>query len=348
MVVLYIIFFFSYRIFVVLFSPAAFFYEAKSRLYFTNILWDVPILSLFCCDFYGFVLYFRQYNIGRNEFSMELSLSPADIAARYADVGAGKTKRSTAQLVILGIFAGLLIAMGGASTNTAVFGITDPWLIKLICGLLFPFGLGMVVIMGAELFTGNCLIPISLWANKCTAAGMLRNWVIVYLSNFAGSLLVAAGCALFGQFDLGGGQLAVYTMKVAAAKCAIPFQNGLVLGFFCNVLVCLGVLMAMSAKDSAGKIICAYLPVAFFVLCGFEHCVANMFYISAGLFAKTVPAYVELATIAGIDLSALTVGNFLVKNLLPVTIGNILGGGALAWVMWFVHLKGKKASPLPC
>ena len=273
---------------------------------------------------------------------MELSFSPADIAARYADIGAGKAKRPASQLIVLGILAGILIALGGASTNTAVYGITDPWTIKTICGLLFPFGLGMVIIMGAELFTGNCLIVISVLDRRCTVPQMVRSWIIVYLANFAGSLLVAGGCAWFGQMDLGGGQLAVYTMKVAAAKCALPLQNGLVLGFFCNLLVCLGVLMALSAKDSAGKIICAYLPIVFFVLCGFEHCVANMYYISAGLMAKTVPAYVELASEMGVDLSPLTVTNFLVKNLIPVTIGNILGGVALAWSMWFVHLKNRK------
>ena len=273
---------------------------------------------------------------------MELSFSPADIAARYADVGAGKTRRPTSQLIVLGILAGILIALGGASTNTVVFGITDAWTIKLICGLLFPFGLGMVVIMGAELFTGNCLIPISVLSGRCSWGGMLRNWSIVYLSNLVGSLIVAAGCAFFGQMDCGGGALAVYTMKVAAAKCTLPFQNALVLGFFCNFLVCLAVLMSMSAKDSFGKIICAYLPVAFFVMCGFEHCVANMYYIPAGLMAKSVPAYAQMAADAGLDLSALTLSNFLTKNLIPVTIGNIVGGVAPAWLMWFCHLRGAK------
>lgn len=273
---------------------------------------------------------------------MELSISPAEIAMRYADIGVAKAKRPTIQLVILGILSGILIALGGVATNTAVYGIADTWTIKTICALLFPFGLGMVVIIGAELFTGNCLIAISLLAGKCTFFQMIRSWVIVYLSNFLGSLLVAAGCAWFGQFDLSGGLLAVYTMKVAAAKCSIPFANGVVLGFLCNLLVCLGVLMALSAKDSAGKIISAYLPVAFFVLCGFEHCVANMYYISAGLMAKAVPAYAQLAESSGIDLSALTTGNFLISNLIPVTIGNILGGVVLGWIMWFIHLKDKE------
>ena len=271
--------------------------------------------------------------------NMELSNSPAQIAARYAEVGAGKAKRSTSLLLVLGILAGVLIALGSAATNTAVYGIQETWTARTICALLFPFGLGMVVIMGAELFTGNCLITISVLDKRCTVMEMIRSWVIVYLANFAGSLLVAAGCAWFGQMNYSNGALAVYTMKVAVGKCTIPFANGVVLGILCNFLVSLGVLMALSAKDSAGKIICAYLPVAFFVLCGFEHCVANMYYISAGLTAKAVPAYAQLAAESGLDLSALTVSNFLVKNLIPVTIGNIIGGGGLGWLMWFCHLK---------
>ena len=273
------------------------------------------------------------------EIIMELCNSPADIAKRYAEVGAGKATRSTSLLFVLGIFAGMLIALGGASTNTAVYGFSDPWIARTICSLLFPFGLGMVVIMGAELFTGNCLITISWLDKRCTLAGMLRNWVIIYLSNFVGALIVAAGCAWFGQMDYSGGLLAVFTMKMAAGKCAIPFANGVVLGFLCNFLVSLGVLMAMAAKDAAGKIIAAFLPVCFFVLCGFEHCVANMYYISAGLMAKAVPEYAALAAEMGVDLSALTIGNFLITNLIPVTIGNILGGGGLGALMWFVHLK---------
>lgn len=270
---------------------------------------------------------------------MDLCCSPLEITAKYSEVGAAKAKRSTTMLIILGVLAGALIALGSAATNTAVFGIKEVWTIKMICGLLFPFGLGMVVIMGAELFTGNCLITISVLDKRCTFMEMIRSWVIVYLANLAGSLLVAAGCAFFGQLDLGGGALAVYTMKVAAAKCAIPFGNGVVLGFFCNLLVCLGVLMTMSAKDIAGKIMGAFLPVSYFVMCGFEHCVANMYYIPAGLMAKA--AFPELAASSGLDLSALTVQNFLAGNLLPVTIGNILGGVVLGAMMWFVHLKGK-------
>jgi len=267
------------------------------------------------------------------------SFTPAEIAARYSAAGEGKAKRAASQLIVLGVLAGALIALGSAATNTAVYGIAETWTARTICGLLFPFGLGMVVIMGAELFTGNCLITISLLDRRCTLVEMLRSWVIVYLANFAGALMVAASCAWFGQMNYSNGQLALFTMKMAATKCAIPFQNGVVLGFMCNLLVCLGVLMAMSAKDTTGRILGAFLPVCYFVLCGFEHCVANMYYISAGLMAKAVPAYAQLAAEQGVDLSALTIQNFLIGNLVPVTIGNILGGAALGWLMWFCHLK---------
>jgi formate/nitrite transporter len=233
----------------------------------------------------------------------------------------------------------MLIALGSAATNTAVYGIGEVWTARTICGLLFPFGLGMVVVMGAELFTGNCLIVISALDRRCTVQQMLRSWVLVYLANFVGALMVAVGCAWFGQLNYSSGTLAVYTMKLAAGKCAISFSSGVVLGFFCNLLVCLGVLAALSAKDTAGKILGAFLPVCYFVLCGFEHCVANMYYISAGLMAKAVPAYAQLAAESGLDLSALTLTNFLLKNLLPVTLGNILGGAALGWLMWFCYLR---------
>lgn len=265
--------------------------------------------------------------------------TPAEITANYAEIGAGKAKRSASMLILLGIMAGVLIALGSAATNTAVYAVDNVGLARMICGLLFPFGLGMVVIMGAELFTGNCLIVISVLDKRCTVLEMLRSWVIVYLANLVGSLMVAAFCAFFGQMNYGGGMLAVYTMKVAAAKCSLPFANGVVLGFLCNVLVCLGVLMTMSAKDTTGKILGAFLPVCYFVLAGFEHCVANMYYIPAGLMAKSVPAYAELAASLNVDLSALTVSNFLAGNLLPVTIGNILGGVALGALMWVVHMK---------
>ncbi len=268
---------------------------------------------------------------------MNVLLSPAEVVAAYAGTGEKKCALPFLRAFLLAVLAGALIAFAGAATNTAAHSAEGVGTVRLICGLLFPFGLGIVILTGSELFTGNCLIAISVAEKTATLAGMLRNWCIVYLGNLVGSVAVAAGCAFTGQLDYSNGGLALFTMKLAAGKCALSFGNAVVLGFFCNVLVCLGVLCAMTAKDTSGKILGAYLPVALFVLCGFEHSVANMFYIPAGLFARSVPAYAALAAEAGLDLTALTWGNFFLRNLLPVTLGNILGGAGVGLLLWKGH-----------
>ena len=267
--------------------------------------------------------------------------TPKECAANYAAAGRAKTQMPLVKMFLLAVLAGFFIAMGGAVTNTAAHTIANVGVARMVCGLLFPFGLAMVVLTGAELFTGNTLITISVLDGQATVAGMLRNWGVVYLGNAAGAMLVAAGCAFGGQFNYSGGQLAVFTMKLAMGKCALPVGSAIVLGVLCNVLVTAGVLLSLSAKDLTGRMVGAYLPVAFFVICGFEHCIANLFYIPAGLFAQAVPAYAALAADAGLDLSALTWGNFLLHNLLPVTVGNILGGTAMGGLYWYCHRRGE-------
>lgn len=263
-------------------------------------------------------------------------MTPAEIIRRYAEAGRMKADRPAGKAFLLAVLAGIIIAFGCAATNTAAHALDNVSAIRIVCGLLFPFGLGMVILLGAELFTGNCLMAISVLEKQTTLAKMLHSWLVVYVGNLVGSLLLAAGCSFFGQLNFSGGGLAVYTIQVAASKCAIPFPNGVVLGFFCNVLVCMAVLCSMSASDTAGRLMGAYIPVAFFVLCGFEHCVANMYYIPAGIFAMMNPTYARLAAEAGIDTSLLTWGGFF-GNLLAVTVGNIAGGVALAAVMRAGH-----------
>ena len=197
--------------------------------------------------------------------------------------------------VMLAVLAGFFIAMGGAVTNTASHSIANVGAARVVCGLLFPFGLAMVILTGAELFTGNTLLVISVLERRTTTRAVLRSWVIVYLGNAAGAVLTAAGCAFGGQLQYSGGQLAVFTMRLAAGKCSLGTGSAVILGVLCNVLVTTGVLLALSAKDLPGRVMGAYLPVAFFVICGFEHCIANLFYIPAGLFAQAVPAYAALA-----------------------------------------------------
>ena len=249
-------------------------------------------------------------------------LAPKELTESYAKLGRIKAEKPFGRLFALAVMAGLFIAFGAAVCNTASHSIADVSTSKIIGGLLFPFGLGMVMLMGAELFTGNVMIGISVLNGDTTLWKML-----------------AFACARFGQLGYSQGHLAAYTIKLAASKCSLPFANALVMGILCNVLVCTGVLCSLSARDTAGRILGAYIPVAFFVICGFEHSVANMYYIPAGLFALGVPEYAELAAQQGINVSGLTWGSFLLHNLLPVTIGNILGGLAVGGTMWACHLK---------
>jgi formate/nitrite transporter len=268
--------------------------------------------------------------------------APSEIMANYAEIGAKKASQPAWKQFLLGALSGFLIGMGAAVSNTAAHAISNVSAARVVSGLLFPFGLGMVMITGSELFTGNWMIPSSALERKISFGSVLKNWFFVYIGNFAGAALLALACAYSGQFNYSGGGLAVYAIKSAAAKCALPFSNALILGILCNLLVCTAVLCALSAKDAAGKILGAFIPVAFFVICGFEHSIANMYYAPAGIFAANIPAYAALAAEAGVDVSALTWGNFLLKNLAPVTIGNILGGlslGLIMWLSWPADLK---------
>jgi formate/nitrite transporter len=267
--------------------------------------------------------------------------SAAETAANYIEAGAAKARQPVWKMLVLGVFAGALIALAAAAANTAAHGLQDAGAARLVSGLIFPFGLVMVVVTGAELFTGSCLIAMPVLAGAATAGSMLKNWIFVYIGNFIGSLAVAAGCALFGQVGQAGGALAVYTIKVAAAKCSIPFAGAVVMGVFCNLLVCLGVFMSLSAKDVAGRAAGAYMPVALFVICGFEHCVANMYYVPAGLLAMGVPEYAAKAAEAGVGAETLSWAAFIASNLAPVTLGNVIGGVAFAAMMWAVHLRGR-------
>jgi len=257
--------------------------------------------------------------------------TPVEVLRNYAAAGRVKAMRRAPQMFVLAVIAGMLIALGGVTASTASFSAATPSASRLISGLVFPFGLAIIILIGAELFTGNVLIVLSVLDRQTTVAKMLRNWVIVYLGNVTGGILTAAVCVFFGQQNYSNYQLGAYTLGVAAAKCAIPAGNGFVLGIFCNMLVCIAVLCSLTAKDTAGRILGAYLPVAFFVICGFEHCIANAYYIPAGLFLKTLSAFADTA----VDTSALTWGSFILRNMLPVTAGNIAGGLLIAMGLWF-------------
>ena len=248
-------------------------------------------------------------------------LTPSEFITTYAAIGEKKTKAPTAKLFLSGILAGFFIGMGGVVTNVASNSIANTSVAKILCGLLFPFGLIMVMLTGAELFTGNCLITVSVLERRASFWGMLRNLLIVYVGNFVGAVLLAAACVYGGQISISS----MATIKVAAAKCSMSFTSALILGILCNILVCTAVMMGLCAKSVAGRAMGAYFPVAFFVMSGFEHCVANMYYVPAGLFANVD------------NNPVLTWGNFVFNNLLPVTLGNIIGGCLLGALLWKIH-----------
>lgn len=264
----------------------------------------------------------------------------AETAANYANAGASKAKLPISKMLVLGVLAGFLIGFPSCVTNMATYALDNNSTVRMVSGLLFAFGLGMVVISGAELFTGNTLITISVLEKKATLAGMLRNWLFVYIGNFVGSMVLSFICAQFGWLSAGSNALAAASMRIAVGKMTMPFQNAFFMGVLCNILVTMGVLLSLSGKDGISRFIGAWAPVMFFVTCGFNHSIADMTYCMLGLFAKNVPAYLEAAQAAGVAVEDLTWGNYLLGNLIPVTLGNIVGGVAVGFTFWFSFLRG--------
>ncbi|MCQ2544860.1 MAG: formate/nitrite transporter family protein [Clostridia bacterium] len=266
-------------------------------------------------------------------------LSPAEIMQKQSDASVGKANGGVLKLFILGILAGAFIAFGACGSMVASFNLTsDPATFgvgKVLMAAVFPVGLMMVVMCGAELFTGNCLMVIGALDKKIRWGQIWRNWAIVYAGNFVGSFLIALCAKISGMWDYGGGLLGAMTVKTAIGKCGLDFMPALVMGICCNVLVCLAVWMATGSGETIGKIFAIWFCIGLFIICGFEHSVANMYFIPAGMMAASNDAYVSLL---GLDTSGLKVFNFVVRNLLPVTIGNILGGslfiGATYWLTY--------------
>lgn len=266
--------------------------------------------------------------------------TPAEIARNYVNIGKGKVNMPISKMFLMAIMAGAFIAIGGISSTTAAVSVSQPSLAKFLSACIFPGGLTLVLLAGSELFTGNCLLTIPLLEKEISFGGMLKNWIVVYFGNMVGSFLVASGIIFSHTASLFNNQLVVSIFSTAAGKCSLSFTDALIRGIFCNFLVCLAVWVAFAAKDAAGKVIALFFPIVMFVVCGFEHSVANMYYIGAALFAKLEPAYLQAAVDAGINPDVVSIYNFLVTNLIPVTIGNIIGGGiCVGWVYWFLYLR---------
>ena len=265
-----------------------------------------------------------------------------ETVTNYIKAGTAKTKLPVWKMLMLSILAGALIAFSSAISSTAAHAIPNVGIARLVTGMVFAFGLGMVILAGSELFTGNSLIIIPVLSKDAAPGAMLKNWIVVYFGNFIGSILIALSCAKFGQLNYSNGGLAVYTIKIAISKCSLPFANALVLGILCNILVCLGVILALSAQDLIGRVLGAFMPVMYFVTGGFEHSIANMYYIPAGLYALGVPSYAIQVKEAGLNIASLSWGNFFMVNLIPVTLGNIIGGLTIGFIFWACHYNKSK------
>ncbi len=263
-----------------------------------------------------------------------------------------KAGLSTASTFALAILAGAFIAMGAVFATTTATGSAELafGVARLLAGITFSLGLILVVVAGAELFTGNNLVVMA-WANRrVTTLALLRNWAIVYAGNFVGAIATAALMLATKQYTFGGGSVGQTALGIAVAKTNLGFGQAIALGILCNGLVCIAVWLTYSARSTADRILAVILPIAAFVASGFEHSVANMYFIPYGLFVKAQTSFV-----AGLDpppdLSGLTWRAFFVDNLLPVTLGNIIGGTVLVGALyWFIYLRpelhlGRSGSP---
>jgi formate transporter len=288
--------------------------------------------------------------------SLDALLPPA-MAAKAEDLGVKKTNLPLLTMFTLAVLAGAFIGIGALfattlsagsislkdATGMVVFTTALPYgVTRLLAGLAFSLGLVLVVVGGAELFTGNTLIMIAFMSRKVSLWGLLKNWSIVYIGNFVGALLTALIVFLGKQYTYGNGAIGLSALSTGEAKTALTFIQAIALGMMANALVCMAVWLCYSARTTADKIIAIILPITAFVAASFEHSIANMYFIPMALFIKNWgdPAFFTTIGKSAADFPHLTWGNFFLTNLLPVTIGNIIGGALMVGLIyWFIYLR---------
>ena len=287
------------------------------------------------------------------------SLLPAEMATRAEYLGVRKAEMPVFSMLMLSVLAGAFISLGAifattvaaggmsvtAADGAVAFSTGLPYgLIRLLTGLVFCLGLILVVVGGAELFTGNNLIVMAWASGKVSGRALLRNWVIVYAGNFFGSIATAVLMFFSKQYTFGSDAVGITALKIAIAKCELGFMQAIALGVLGNALVCLAVWLTYSARTTIDKIVSIIFPITAFVAAGFEHSVANMYFIPYALLVKSFdPVYMAKVGEKVSNLEALTWKAFFINNLIPVTIGNIIGGAVLvAAIYWIIFLRVKK------
>lgn len=271
------------------------------------------------------------------------AFTPPEIAEHMEDIGVNKAKLDLLSMFMLAILAGFFIGFGAELFTLAItdsglgFGLN-----KLLGGLVFSLGLILVVVAGAELFTGNNMIMMAWVSGKLTLGQVMRNWITVFVGNFIGSVALAVLMYLSRQWVFDGYQIGATALKIANAKVNITFTEGVVRGILCNILVCLAIWLCASGRSVVDKIIAIIFPITAFVASGFEHSIANMYFISMGLFLKGDPNVLTAAGLSAGDLINLNLHGFF-QNLISVTTGNIFGGGFMvAAVYWFIYRRLEK------
>ncbi|HEX6117043.1 MAG TPA: formate transporter FocA [Solirubrobacterales bacterium] len=275
------------------------------------------------------------------------ALLPPEMAAKAADVGVSKASMSTLRTLALSVLAGAFIALGAIFATSALAGTAGEvafGVARVLAGLVFSLGLVLVVVAGAELFTGNNLIVMAWAERRVPTRWLLRNWSLVYLGNLVGALATVIIVFAGGQYELGDGAMGESALTIANAKAGLGFGRALALGIMCNALVCLAIWLTYSARSVTDKILAIIFPITAFVAAGFEHSIANMYFLAAGLLIRDQGSqeFFETTGAAPSDYPDLTLSNAIVDNLVPVTIGNIIGGSVMVGlVYWLVYVKTK-------
>jgi formate/nitrite transporter len=269
---------------------------------------------------------------------------PPQMAERAETIGVAKASMDAPRLFVLAVLAGAFIALGAVFATTALAGSSAlPWgPARVLAGVAFSLGLILVVVGGAELFTGNNLIVMAWASGRVSTPALLRNWAIVFVGNFAGAAATALAVCLAGTARGGDGAFGEAAFAIAQAKLALHPVQAVVLGMLGNALVCLAVWLGYSARTTADRILTIVPPISAFVAAGFEHSVANMYFVPYAIFVTALdPDWVRAHPPVG-GAAAPTWSAFLVWNLAPVTLGNVIGGAVLVGaVYWFVYLRGR-------
>jgi len=273
--------------------------------------------------------------------------TPEEMLVNISNGGCIRARRKLSAALILAFLAGAFIAFAAHASNTMSYNLlsnSDTYgLGRALSGAIFGTGLMLVLFGGGELFTGNALFIVSVLEHKLTVRRMLLSWLVVYAGNFAGSLFIAWMVVRSGLLNSSDGLLGGMVIKVAAYKTSLSFFPAFIMGIMCNWLVCLAVWVSSGISNAAGKIMAIFSIIGLFVISGYEHSVANMFYIPAGILAKQNPLWLEKANTAAMQLDGLNWITLFTKNLIPVTIGNMLGGSGMVGVLYWLSFSSSKA-----